>query len=117
MAAGQTVSNVVFEIPQQKTYSVRGFISVPDKAGPSRIQLILVGLDGAPFDLWRNVRIDLDHWTAIRGVKYFSIHNVLTGRYVPILSVDPLNAGWSMPKQEVDVTNHSKFISLKLVHK
>lgn len=117
VAAGQTVSDIVFEIPRQKTYSVRGFINMPNNASPGRVQIRLIGLDGAPFDVWRSETIELQGWTAIRGVKYFSIDNVLPGRYVPILSVDPPNAGWSTPKQEVDVTNHSKFISLKLVHK
>lgn len=117
VAAGQTVSGITLEVPKQKTYSVRGFISVPYKASPSRVQLMLARSDGAPFDVWRSETIDLESWPAIRGVKYFSIDNVLPGRYVPILSVDPLNAGWFTPKQEVVVANHSKFLALQLVHK
>jgi hypothetical protein len=117
VAASQTVSDIVFEIPEQKTFSVRGFISVPKNARPGKVELLLIGLDGAPSDVWRRQTIALEGWTMIGGVKYFSIDNVLPGRYVPILTTDLLNVGWSMPKQEVDVTNHSKLISLKLVQK
>jgi hypothetical protein len=115
--AGQTQSNVLFEVPLQKTYSVRGIISTNDKSGldSRNVYLSLIGLDGGPFLQRYNQLIDFQSPFPFLKTKYFNFENVLPGRYIAYVSV--LGHGWYMKKQEMTVTTHSKFIFLQLEHR
>jgi hypothetical protein len=117
VVAGQTRSNIALKVTPQRTYTVRGLISlsgeVPAGALDASLALIRVGGD---------LRTDsyaqpLDFQGAFRllKVKYFSFENVLPGRY--IASVTGLADGWFTKKVEVTVSTHSKFTYLELVHK
>jgi hypothetical protein len=117
VSAGQTQADISFRAPAQKTYSVRGFISTPDKSGLSlgSVSLALVNLDEITYQTWYIQTIQFQGSFPLPNVKYFNFENVLPGRYVAYASV--LGQGWYMKKEEVNVTTHMKFISLELLHK
>jgi hypothetical protein len=117
VSAGQTQADISFRVPAQKTYSVRGFISTPDKSGLSvgSISLALVNLDEITYQTSYIQTIHFQGLFPLPNVKYFNFENVLPGRYVAYASV--LGQGWYMKKEEVNVTTHMKFISLELLHK
>lgn len=116
VAAGQTQSNIVFKITKQSAYSVRGFISADDKGAfrsspdwdsPS---VLLIRSDG-------DRRVWYDAKTSVRFLPetlYFKFDNVVPGRYFAFVQGP---AGWMSRKVEVNVTTHSKFISIDLVRK
>lgn len=115
--AGQNKSDIRFNVPAQKTYSVRGIISTNDKSGlvGGGVYVALVSLDGGPFLAYSSKPIDFQGSFPLPKVKYFNLENVLPGRYFAYVSV--LSRGWYTRKEEVNVTTHMKFISLELVHK
>jgi hypothetical protein len=117
ISAGQTKADISFNVPAQKTYSVRGFITTSDKAGLSggNVSLALVSLDEITYQNSYIQTINFQGSFPLPKVKYFSFENVLPGRYVAYASV--LGQGWYMKKVEVNVTTHMKFISLELLHK
>jgi hypothetical protein len=114
--AGQTESNITFSVPKQKAYSVRGVISTDDKSGlgADSVSVSLISLDGLPYLLARNKTVDFEGALPLPKVKYFEMENVPPGRYVAYVSV--LGKGWYTKKKIVNVTTHSKFISLELEH-
>jgi hypothetical protein len=114
--AGQTRSGITFKVPGQKTYSVRGVLSIYDssRSGAHSAYVGLVNLDAVPFPGGQSQRIDFEDSSAFPKVKYFDLENVLPGRYT-VLVFGP-GRGWYTRKEEVVVTNHMKFISLELVH-
>jgi hypothetical protein len=112
--AGQTRSDILFIVPTQKGYSVRGIISTNDKSGldARSVYVSLVRRDvPSPFP---QKTIDFRGLFLLPKTKYFEFENVLPGHYVACVSV--LGQGWYTHKEEVTVTTHMKFISLKLVH-
>lgn len=118
ISAGQTQSNITFNVPVQKTYSVRGFISTNDKSelDANSISVVLVGLDGALYPGWYSPTIDFQGSSPLPKVRYFNFENVLPGRYIAYASV--VGRGWWYTKKvEVIAMTHMKFISLQLVHK
>jgi len=113
---GQTKSDIIFKIPQQKKYSVRGIISINHESGLDLqgAELLLISLDGAPYSGWYGQAIDFQSTSFFSKVKYFDLEDVLPGRYVACISVGGRN--WFTYKDEVNVTDHMKFISLQLEH-
>ncbi len=115
IGAGQTKSDLTFKIPQQKKYSVRGILSTNDTSADLwRVELLLISLDGAPYSSWYRQAIDFQSTPLFPKVKYFDLEDVLPGRYVAYVSV--LGGNWFTKKEEVNVTDHIKFISLQLEH-
>lgn len=117
VSAGQTQSGIVFKVPVQKTYAVRGIISTNDKSrlDARSVYVALVNLDGSPDPAGYSQAIDFQSSFPLPKVKYFDFESVLPGRYMAYVSV--LGQGWYMKKEEVSVTTHMKFISLQLVYK
>jgi hypothetical protein len=114
--AGETKSDVIFNVPAQKTYSVRGLLSIYDSSR-TRIQnasIELVNLDAVPFPIRYGERIDFEGSSALPRIKYFHFPNVPPGHYTAYVSL--LGLGWYTKKEEIDVTDHMKFISLELTH-
>lgn len=112
--AGETESNITFNVPTQKAYSVRGIISTNDKLGLSAnsVSVSLISLDGLPYLFVQSKTVDFQGSLPLPKVKYFDIDNVLPGRYIAYVSVR--GEGWYTKKQIVGVTKHPKFISLEL---
>ena len=117
IGAGQTQSGITFKLTPQKTYSVRGFISSNEKSELTKrdVYVLLVNMDGSPRQAWHMVAIDFQGSFPLPKVKYFSLGNVLPGRYIAYASV--LGQGWFTRKEEVTVSTHMKLISLELVHR
>ena len=117
VSAGQTQSSIIFKAPIQKTYSVRGFISTNDKSELTarEVSVVLVSVDGFPFQTWYMKTIDFRGSFPLPKVKYFNLENVLPGRYIAYVS--GLGQGWFTRKVEVSVSTHMKFVSLELTHK
>ena len=115
--AGQTQSDVTFNVPVQKTYSVRGVISTNDKSGlnATSVYVSLVSLDGVPFPAAYTKPINFEGSFPLPKMKYFDFENVLPGRYLAYVSV--VGQGWYTKKEELSVTTHMRFISLQLMHK
>jgi len=113
--AGQTQSNVTFKVPDQDSYSVRGFLFADERSdfsknvGSSDVTVALIRTDG-----------DLRLWFSetatffLPKTAYFKFRHVPPGHYVAYVSVPA--QGWMTRKVEVDVTTHMKFISLDIVH-
>lgn len=114
--AGENPSGITFNVPTQKTYSVRGVLSIYDSArtGDHRTSLELVNLDAVAFPITRRLNIDFEGSSALPKIKYFHFENVPPGRYTAYVSM--LGKGWHTMKEEIDVTDHMKFISLELMH-
>jgi hypothetical protein len=112
--AGQTQSGITFKVPDQQRYSVRGFLSIYDssRTGPHSAYIELVNLDAVPFPVGQRQRIDFESSSAFPKIKYFDFERVLPGRYTAYIS--GLGRAWYTKKEEVNVTNHMKFISLEL---
>lgn len=117
VSPGQTQSNIIFKVPAQKTYSVRGLISTNDKSGlnANSVYITLVNLDDASFYTRYSQSIDFQGSFPLPKTRYFHFEDVLPGRYAAYVSV--LGQGWFTRKVEVNVTTHMKFISVELVHK
>lgn len=117
VSAGQIVSGITFKVPSQETYSVQGIISTNDKSGldANSVSVALVGIDGVPFPVAYHNAVDFEGSLPLPKVKYFHFGDVLPGRYIASVSV--FAEGWYTEKQEVVVTSHMRFISLKSVHK
>ena len=117
VSPGQTQSNIVFKVPAQKTYSVRGFIVTNDKSGlaANSVYIALVNLDDASMYTRQDQSIDFQGSFPLPKTRYFRFEDVLPGHYAAYVSV--LGQGWFTRKVEVNVTTHMKFISLELVHK
>ena len=103
-------------MPVQKTYSVRGLLSIYDssKTGDHRTSIELVNLDAVSFPVMHSLNIDFETSSAFPKIKYFHFENVPPGRYTAYVSM--LGLGWHTKKEEVVVTDHMKFISLDLTH-
>ena len=120
IAAGQTLSDISFKIPKQSTASVFGFVSVNDNSGLSgqgafdEVSVVLIPADGNRQLLYTQV-IDFQGIFPLPKVRFFRIANVLPGRYFAYVSF--LGKDWFTRKVEVNVADHTKFISLELVHK
>jgi hypothetical protein len=114
--AGETLSGLMFKVPVEKTYSVRGLLSIYDssKTGNHRTSIELVNLDAVSFPVMHRSNIDFETSSAFPKIKYFHFENVPPGRYTAYVSM--LGLGWHTKKEEVIVTDHMKFISLELVH-
>jgi hypothetical protein len=114
--AGENLPGITFKVPAQKTYSVRGVLSIYDSArtGHHRTSLELVNLDAVAFPIVRRLNIDFEGSSALPKIKYFHFENVPPGRYTAYISM--LGQGWHTRKEEINVTNHMKFVSLELVH-
>jgi hypothetical protein len=117
ISADQTRADIAFQVPAQKTYSVRGFISTNDKsaAAARNVSLALVSLDEITYQTSYIQTIDFQGSFPLPKVKFFNFENVLPGRYVVYASV--LGQDWYMKKVVVSVTTHMKFISLELLHR
>lgn len=115
--AGQTRSDVTFNVPVEETYSVRGVISTNDKSGlnASSVYVALVSLYGVPFPAAYSKPINFEGSFPLPKVKYFEFENVLPGRYFAYVSV--VGQGWYTKKEEVSVTTHMSLISLQLTQK
>lgn len=112
--AGQTQSNIVFHVPTQPSYSVHGFISADDKSAfDSDLSKISIGLVRSDGDrrVWYAAKTQ---FRLVPKLGYFKFENVIPGRY--FVSVQT-GACWMSRKVVVDVTTHSKFVSVDLVGK
>ncbi len=117
VSPGQTQSDIVFKIPTQTTYSVRGLISTNDKSGlnANSVYITLFNLDDPSVYNRYSQSIDFQGSFPLPKTRYFHFDDVLPGHYAAYVSV--LGRGWLTKKLEVNVTTHMKFISLELVHK
>lgn len=115
--AGENLSGITFKAPTQKTYSVRGILSIygSAKTGNYRTSIELVNLDGVAFPVARSLNTDFEGSSVFPQIKYFHFENVPPGRYTAYVSM--LGQGWHTKKEEINVTDHMKFISLELAHK
>jgi hypothetical protein len=115
VVAGHDQSNLIFRVPEQRTYSVGGFISTNDTAGltGNDVSVALISLDGDR-QTWYATAIDFQGSLPLPKVRFFNLKNVLPGHYVAYVSV--AGDGWQTRKVEVNVTTHMKFISLELLH-
>jgi hypothetical protein len=113
VGAGQVQSNLVFHVPKQEEYTVRGFVSTDDKwaIGENGASVALVSLDG---QVWRGQAVDFRGSFPLPKVKYFAFENVLPGRYMACAFAS--GRGWLTRKVEVNVTTHAKLIFLELKH-
>jgi hypothetical protein len=111
--AGQVMSSVVFRIPKQTTYAVRGFISADDKTRIGR-EGVVVDLVSPEGRLCYRQSIDFRTPFPLPKTKYFSFDNVLPGRYIACAFAP--GGGWLTKIAEVNVTTHAKWISLELKH-
>jgi hypothetical protein len=119
--AGQTQSGVLFNVPRQKSYAVRGLIFADDKLDsvtPSSqysVAVSLIEVGGGLRQSWYSTSVRLDNPLALSRVKYFSFEDVLPGRYIAFVSI--VGQSWYTKKEEITVTDHAKFITLELTHK
>ena len=113
VGAGQVRSNLVFRVPKQEVYTVRGLISTDDKSamGEDGASVVLVGLDGR---FWGNQTVDFRGSFPLPKVKYFTFGNVLPGRYIAYAFAS--GRGWFTKIVDVNVTTHAKLIFLELKH-
>lgn len=118
VGAGQTQSNISFKVPAQKTFSVRGTVSIDNKSGldANGADVVLIGEDGGPIPFLYSEQINLQSRFPLPRVKYFDFEHVLPGRYVAYIFLEFAGELY-IKKTEVNVTTRSKFISLQLVHK
>jgi hypothetical protein len=111
--AGQ-LAKVVFHVAKQPFYSVRGFISAEDRtAFDSELvdtAVVLIRSDGDR-RVWYGAKTK---FRLLPKLGYFKVDNVVPGRYFAFVQG---RAGWMSRKVVVDVTTHSKLISLSLVRK
>lgn len=114
--AGQTRNDVVFNISPQSSYSVRGLISTNDKSNldSESVSLALIPVDAPVRSAIHARSIDFSTSVPLPKTKYFSFEHVAPGRYFVWINV--MRKGWYTKKTEVTVTNHSKFITLELIH-
>ncbi len=114
--ASRTSPKLTFNVPAQQAYSVRGIISTNDKSGvtANNVFVSLTSMEGIPYLFAHSKAVDFEGSFPLPKVKYFDIENVLPGRYLAYVSV--LGQGWYTKKEIVNVTTHSKFISLELEH-
>jgi hypothetical protein len=98
----------------QPSYSVRGFISADDKSAfDSELvdtDVALIRSDGDR-RVWYGAKTK---FLLLPKLGYFKLDNVVPGRYFAFVQG---RAGWMSRKVVVDVTTHSKFISVDLVRK
>lgn len=116
VGAGQVESNIVFKVPMQKAYSIRGLISADDRSGlgVNNVSIMLIG-GGVPSGVLHEQSIDFEKWLPLPKVKYFSFENVLPGRYVAYARVS--SGDWFTKKVDLVVTTHMKVIFLELAHR
>jgi hypothetical protein len=110
--AAQTQSNIVFHVPTQPSYSIRGFVSADDKSAfDSGLMQISIGLIRSDGDrrIWYAAK---SQFRLLPKLGYFKFENVVPGRYFVFVQG---RTGWMSRRTTVDVTNHSKFISVNLV--
>lgn len=113
VGAGEVRSHLVFRVPKQQAYTVRGFVSADDKSGlgEDRVTVVLAGLDGR---FWGSETIDFRGSFPLPNMKYFSFGNIFPGRYMAYAVVS--GQGWYTKVVEVNVTTHAKLIFLELKH-
>lgn len=113
VVAGRT-STIKFNLPLQKTYSVHFLVSTNDKSQISGndVQVILINLDHT---IWYTQTANFEGFWPLPKTKYLTFTGVPPGHYVAFASV--LGRGWMSRKVDVNVTTHSKLISLDIVHK
>jgi hypothetical protein len=110
--AEETHSGVNLKVVQQEVFSVRGFLFAKEfpQSSENIVSVVLFRLNGDP---------SIDSYSTFVGgippLGYFSIQNVLPGRYAVYISGP--GAGWLSRKREIVVEKHSKFIWLELIHK
>jgi len=113
VVAGRT-STIKFNLPLQKTYSVHFLVSTNDKSRISGndVQVILINLDHT---IWYIQPANFEGFWPLPKTKYLTFTGVPPGHYVAFASV--LGRDWMTRKVDVNVTTHSKLISLDIVHK
>jgi hypothetical protein len=112
VVAGRT-SQMIFKVPFQRTYSVHCFVSTNDKSQLSGndVQVILFKTDGTN---WYRGTVNFEGFWPLPKTKYFTFERVPPGHYTAFATV---GQGWFTRKADVDVTTHSKLISLEIVHR
>jgi hypothetical protein len=116
VAAGQTQSGIVFNVPTEEGHTVRGVVLVYGGLGvkASSGYVTLIKLDGGAFPSGQSQRIDFASSSAFPKLKYFKFEKVSPGRYTAYVS--GFGKGWYTRREEVLVTDHMKFVSLELFH-
>jgi hypothetical protein len=113
VGAGQVRSDLVFQVPKQEAYTIRGFLSTDEKSGIGEdgASVMLVGRDG---QVWRHEAVDFRGSLPLPKVKYFAFENVPPGRYIAYALVS--GRGWLTKIVDVTVATHAKLIFLELKH-
>jgi len=112
--AGQTQNGIVFHVSKQPSYSVRGFVYADDRSAFDsnllETSIALVRSDGDR-RVWYDAKAK---FRLLPKALYFKVDNVVPGRYFAFVQG---RAGWMSRKVVVDVSTHSKFITVDLVRK
>lgn len=117
ITAGRTQSGILFIVPEQRTYAVRGFMATNDSAGlvNRNAYAVLRNLDGLLLLAPYQQVIDFEGLLIRPRFKYFHFDKVLPGRYIAFASGP--SPDWFTKQVDLTVSTHSKFISLELIHK
>jgi len=115
--AGETHSDVAFNVIPQKSFSVRGFLSTNEKArlGANDVSVVLFPLDDNPRFKRYSTSVNFGDTLPFSNTKYFELKNVLPGHY--LVYVCGPGPGWFTEKRELIVDTHSKLIWLELDHR
>jgi hypothetical protein len=113
---GETRKDIVFNVPEEALYSVRGIITTDNKKNlnSKSVSIVLIPAELPASEAMYSESIDFTSSLPLPKTKYFSFDEVVPGRYFVWVLVQ--GKGWSTKKAEVTVTNHSKFICLELIH-
>jgi hypothetical protein len=116
VVAGHTQADVNFAVPKNNTYSVYGSITANDRSAlvEKNVEVHLIRLDGTERE-WFTQTIDFGPTFPLSATKFLDFDNVPPGRYIAFASTS--GTGWFTNSVDVTVSNHMKFISLKLEHK
>jgi hypothetical protein len=114
--AGKNQTHVIFKVPAQKAYTVRGLISINDKSelAADMVRIELINFD-VPGRAWYFREVNFQGAFPLPKVKYFTFDDVLPGQYVAHICYR-VGSDWFTKKVDVSVTTHMKFIFLDLVH-
>jgi hypothetical protein len=116
VAANSDQSNIVFKVPTQKAYAVRGFISTNDKTGIGPQDVVISLVNPRMESLWGYAQaIDFTGTFPLPRTRYFSFDHIAPGRYIVWVSVR--GQGWTMKKVELEVRNHDRFTFVEITHK
>jgi hypothetical protein len=113
VGAGKVLANLKLQVPKQKGYTIRGFLSrnITSSTGQNNNTSLvyLFGLDG---QIWGSQEVDFQNPLPLPKVKYFVFENILPGRYIAFASC--FSSGQYTKIAHLQVTSNGKLIFLEL---